>query len=41
MGLGKRGYMEAELGPDTVAVMKTLKAALDPKGLMNPGKMFL
>ncbi|WP_110690871.1 FAD-binding oxidoreductase [Salinicola endophyticus] len=38
IGSGKRGYMEAEHG-EGWAVMRTLKAALDPLGIMNPGKL--
>lgn len=39
VGLGKRKYMRAEHG-DAIDVMQTLKDALDPKGILNPGKMF-
>lgn len=38
IGLGKRGYMEAEHG-EGWAVMGAIKAALDPANLMNPGKL--
>ncbi len=38
VGLGKRKYLEAEHGP-ALAVMRRLKAALDPDGLFNPGKI--
>ena len=38
VGMGKRSFMEAEHG-DAVAVMRAIKAALDPEGLMNPGKI--
>jgi len=38
VGLGKMRFMEAEHGP-ALAVMRRLKAALDPAGLFNPGKM--
>jgi D-lactate dehydrogenase (cytochrome) len=40
IGLGKRAFLEAEHGIAAVQVMRTLKAALDPHGLMNPGKLF-
>jgi D-lactate dehydrogenase (cytochrome) len=40
VGLGKREFLEAEHGADALAVMRGIKAALDPKGIMNPGKMF-
>ncbi len=38
VGLGKRPYMLAEHGP-AWAVMGAVKRALDPLGLMNPGKV--
>jgi D-lactate dehydrogenase (cytochrome) len=40
VGLGKIGFLRDELG-ETVDVMRSIKAALDPGGLMNPGKIFL
>ena len=39
IGLHKIVHMEAEHG-EGVALMKTLKNALDPNGIMNPGKMY-
>ena len=38
IGLGKQKYMLAEHGP-ALAVMRRIKAALDPEGLFNPGKI--
>ena len=38
VGLGKMAYMEAEHG-DGWQVMGQIKQALDPKGIMNPGKV--
>ena len=38
VGIGKRGYLAAEHG-EALAVMRTLKQALDPADLMNPGKL--
>jgi D-lactate dehydrogenase (cytochrome) len=38
IGLGKRKYMEAEHG-DAWAVMGDIKRTLDPRGILNPGKM--
>ncbi|KAE8153227.1 hypothetical protein BDV25DRAFT_149888 [Aspergillus avenaceus] len=40
IGLGKKECLVEELGPDTIAVMRTLKRSLDPHCLMNPGKVF-
>jgi len=38
IGQGKRAYLRRELGA-AVDVMAAIKAALDPAGLMNPGKI--
>ena len=38
-GVAKRGFLEAQVGPDAVRVMRALKAALDPQGILNPGKV--
>lgn len=38
VGEGKRKYLRAELG-EAVDVMAKIKAAVDPLGLMNPGKI--
>jgi len=40
IGLGKRDFLEQEHGADAMDVMRSLKLALDPKGIMNPGKIF-
>ena len=40
VGQGKRGYLEAELG-EAVDFMRSIKIALDPLGIMNPGKIFV
>lgn len=39
VGIGKAKFLEKEHGP-AVSVMKSIKDALDPKGIMNPGKIF-
>ncbi|HWB45835.1 MAG TPA: FAD-linked oxidase C-terminal domain-containing protein [Hyphomicrobiaceae bacterium] len=38
VGQGKAKYLKAELG-DGLAVMRSIKAALDPLEIMNPGKI--
>ncbi|MBY0338737.1 MAG: FAD-binding protein [Acetobacteraceae bacterium] len=40
VGLGKREFLEVEHGPEALAVMRSLKQTLDPKGILNPGKIF-
>ncbi|MDW8314908.1 MAG: FAD-linked oxidase C-terminal domain-containing protein [Rhodovarius sp.] len=40
IGLGKREFLAAEHGAEALAVMQSLKAALDPRGILNPGKIF-
>jgi D-lactate dehydrogenase (cytochrome) len=40
VGQGKQKYLVKELGNDTLDVMRGIKLALDPKGIMNPGKIF-
>ena len=39
IGLGKQDWLVAELG-DAVDLMRSIKRALDPKDLFNPGKIF-
>lgn len=39
VGLGKREFLEREHGPEALALMRTLKRALDPHGILNPGKL--
>ena len=40
IGIGKREFLEIEHGPEALAVMRSIKQTLDPKGILNPGKMF-
>jgi len=39
IGLGKMGYLEAEQST-AIPLMRDVKSVLDPKNLMNPGKIF-
>nr|WP_258358981.1 FAD-linked oxidase C-terminal domain-containing protein [Moorella sulfitireducens] len=39
IGIAKQKYMELEFGAGGVAVMQRLKEALDPLGILNPGKL--
>ncbi|KAF2857012.1 D-lactate dehydrogenase mitochondrial precursor [Plenodomus tracheiphilus IPT5] len=39
IGLGKKYSLQKELGLDTINVMRSIKGALDPYWLMNPGKI--
>ena len=40
IGFAKRQYLGLELTPQTIALMKRVKAAFDPQGILNPGKIF-
>ena len=40
VGLHKQGFLLEEAGTGAVAMMRLLKQALDPKNIMNPGKIF-
>ncbi|MBL4837207.1 MAG: FAD-binding protein [Kordiimonadaceae bacterium] len=39
IGLGKREFLQQEKA-SAIPLMQTIKNALDPKGIMNPGKIF-
>ncbi|MGI6656018.1 MAG: FAD-binding oxidoreductase [Desulfobulbus sp.] len=39
IGMAKMKYLKDEIGESGVALMRTLKAALDPDNILNPGKM--
>ncbi|MFE1392789.1 FAD-binding oxidoreductase [Nocardiopsis alba] len=41
VGLLKMRGAAEELGPDVVAMHRAIKGALDPKGILNPGKVFV
>lgn len=40
IGMGKMQCLVDELGPDTMHVMKQFKHAVDPRWILNPGKVF-
>jgi glycolate oxidase len=40
IGLLKKQFMELDVGPDALALMRRIKAAVDPLNIMNPGKIF-
>ncbi|XP_005403509.1 PREDICTED: probable D-lactate dehydrogenase, mitochondrial [Chinchilla lanigera] len=39
IGMGKRQLLQEEVGPVGLETMQQLKVMLDPRGLMNPGKV--
>ena len=39
VGLLKREGMQREVGPVSLAMQRAIKDALDPKGILNPGKV--
>ena len=41
IGIAKAPYIPLEITPETALYMKTLKKALDPNNILNPGKIFL
>ncbi|MFM8396119.1 MAG: FAD-binding oxidoreductase [Acidobacteriota bacterium] len=40
IGYAKAPYLSLALSPATIEVMKQIKKALDPHGILNPGKVF-
>jgi len=40
VGLTKAAYIDLELSPATIDVMKKIKKVLDPNNILNPGKIF-
>jgi D-lactate dehydrogenase (cytochrome) len=40
IGPHKMGFLVDEAGAGAVALMRSIKRALDPKNIMNPGKIF-
>ncbi|WCK55112.1 FAD-linked oxidase C-terminal domain-containing protein [Aneurinibacillus sp. Ricciae_BoGa-3] len=40
VGMAKAGYLELKVGQNGIEIMKRIKEAFDPNGIMNPGKIF-
>ena len=40
VGLAKKPYLAAALGPVAMDIMRRVKASFDPHGILNPGKIF-
>lgn len=40
VGLAKKAFVKRQLGEGSYELMRTIKRALDPQGLLNPGKIF-
>ena len=40
VGLAKKSFLRRQLGEGSFELMRSVKKALDPKGLLNPGKIF-
>lgn len=41
VGITKSGYMSKEIRPESLSLMRRIKAAFDPAGILNPGKMLV
>ncbi len=39
IGLARREVLVEQVGQDVIDVMRSIKAALDPLGILNPGRM--
>jgi D-lactate dehydrogenase (cytochrome) len=39
VGLGKQKFLQLEFGEEAVALMRTIKSAMDPHDILNPGKL--
>jgi D-lactate dehydrogenase (cytochrome) len=40
IGIGKQQFLIEEAGEPGVALMRQIKATLDPRNILNPGKIF-
>ncbi|MFH0729706.1 MAG: FAD-linked oxidase C-terminal domain-containing protein [Pseudomonadota bacterium] len=41
VGTAKAPYFDREIGPVEITLMKKIKMVFDPKGILNPGKIFV
>ncbi len=39
IGVARRAWLEEQRGPDAMRVMRAIKDALDPLGILNPGRV--
>ena len=39
IGSVRREWLETQVGPGAMEVMRAIKRALDPQGLLNPGRI--
>ena len=40
IGLVKKDFLPRNIGDTAINVMKSIKHAMDPQGILNPGKIF-
>lgn len=40
IGLEKKDWLPISRSPAEIALMRTLKSTMDPKGILNPGRVF-
>jgi glycolate oxidase len=40
IGLEKRRFLKEAMSPEAIELLKGLKKAFDPKGILNPGKIW-
>ena len=40
VGIAKKAFLPAQFGDASMRLLQTIKRALDPAGLLNPGKIF-
>ena len=40
IGLEKRGFLKQAMPPEAIGILKAIKSIFDPKGILNPGKIW-